>query len=212
MQLSFDAISTPNIKSEPHGLTVTDGEVRVHDGHRHGPLFVGNSLRARVVNDSAEKKCDVCNLWKSHTDFYVDSRHVSDPGNKTYKGRTCRNRCKTCYQLKSLAWKSRRGTAAVNRKGVSVSYVYFIADGEFVKIGKANDVNQRKLSLETGNPRDLVTLGTISCDSESESYSLEKKLHRHFEPWHHRGEWFIIGPQILDFISAINPTQPTNEN
>ena len=95
---------------------------------------------------------------------------------------------------------------------MDVSYVYFIADGEFVKIGKANDVNQRKLSLETGNPRDLVILGTISCDSEVESYSLEKKLHHHFEPWNHRGEWFIIGPQILDFISAINPTQPTNEN
>lgn len=170
---------------------------------------MGSTSVARISNGSAEKKCDVCNLWKDHIDFYIDSRFVKDPGKKTHKGRSCRARCKTCYQLKSLAWKSKRGTAAGNRKEVDVSYVYFIADGEFVKIGKANDVNQRKLSLETGNPRDLITLGTISCDSEAESYSLEKKLHHHFEPWHHRGEWFVVGPQILDFISTINSTKPT---
>lgn len=98
----------------------------------------------------------------------------------------------------------------IQRKEVDVSYVYFIADGEFVKIGKANDVNQRKASLETGNPRDLTILGTITCDSEAESFSLEKKLHRHFEPWNHRGEWFIIGPQILDFISTVTSTQPSD--
>lgn len=202
-------LSTQKHNTGQIGLLVTNDKVIVNDGHRHGPLCVGNTSVARVNQGSAEKKCDVCNLWKNYTDFYIDSRFVKDPEHKTHKGRSCRARCKTCYQLKSLAWKSRRGTSAINRKEVDVSYVYFIADGEFVKIGKANDVEQRKLSLETGNPRDLLTLGTISCDSESESYSLEKKLHHHFEPWHHRGEWFVVGPQILDFISTVNSTKPT---
>ena len=167
-----------------------------------GKLYVGPSDRVRNSEGCVQKKCDVCNLWKGTDQYHINLTH-----NKANRG--LRARCRECYALKRLAWKSNRGTRGSQRKDVDVSYVYFIADGEFVKIGKANDVNQRKLSLETGNPRDLITLGTISCNSESESYSLEKKLHHHFEPWHHRGEWFVVGPQILDFISTINPTKPT---
>ena len=155
-----------------------------------------------ALGQTATKKCNVCNLVKPINQFHIDR-------NKNRRRCAHRARCRNCYALKRLAWKSNRGNRGSQRKEVDVSYVYFIADGEFVKIGKANDVEQRKLSLETGNPRDLITLGTISCDSEAESYSLENKLHQHFEPWHHRGEWFIIGPQILDFISTINSTKPT---
>ena len=191
-----DASLTVKLNTGSRGRTV------IKDG-----IDIGCDLsRLRGIQEKhTEKKCDVCNLWKSLTSFHINIQN--SPSKGRYK--QLRTRCRDCYALKRLAWKSNRGNRGPQRKDVDVSYVYFIADGEFVKIGKANDVNQRKLSLETGNPRDLITLGTISCDSEAESYSLEKKLHHHFEPWHHRGEWFVVGPQILDFISTINPTKPT---
>ena len=69
-----------------------------------------------------------------------------------------------------------------------------------MKIGKSNNVDQRLLALKTGNPYPLNILGSIECPSEEESYRLENQLHRHFKPWHHEDEWFIIGHQILDFI------------
>ena len=78
--------------------------------------------------------------------------------------------------------------------------MYFIQCGEYVKIGKSNNVEQRRLALKTGNPYPLNLLGVIECQSEPESYRLENHLHRHFSPWHHEDEWFIIGHQILDFI------------
>ena len=162
-------------------------------------------LKQVTPGQIATKKCNVCNLWKTIDNFHLNTWQTPNGERKKHRAR-----CRTCYALKRLAWKSNRGSRGSQRKEVDVSYVYFIADGEFVKIGKANDVEQRRLSLETGNPRELITLGMISCGSEVESYSLEKKLHKHFEPWNHRGEWFIIGPQILDFISSINSTQPTD--
>lgn len=66
--------------------------------------------------------------------------------------------------------------------------IYFIADGEYVKVGYTDEsVSSRLSSLQTGNPRELKILGVIEGD-----YVVENTLHNRFIPWHVRGEWFAL--------------------
>ena len=65
--------------------------------------------------------------------------------------------------------------------------VYFITDGMFTKIGKAEDVNKRLRELQTGNAKKLSIKLCIEGDEVE-----EKKLHRIFERRRMVGEWFII--------------------
>ena len=72
------------------------------------------------------------------------------------------------------------------------SNVYFALDEESnaLKIGKADDVDDRLSSLQTGNPNPLIILHTIKCRSDWHALDLEKKLHERFDALHIRGEWF----------------------
>lgn len=65
--------------------------------------------------------------------------------------------------------------------------VYFITDGTFTKIGKADDVNKRLRELQTGNPKKLSVKLSIEGDEVE-----EKKLHQIFNRRRMVGEWFII--------------------
>jgi biotin operon repressor len=65
--------------------------------------------------------------------------------------------------------------------------VYFITDGTFTKIGKADDVNKRLRELQTGNAKKLSMKLSIEGDEIE-----EKKLHKIFHRRRMVGEWFII--------------------
>lgn len=70
------------------------------------------------------------------------------------------------------------------------SNVYFISDGEFVKIGKAKDVNRRVRELQTANPRKLTILKVIECKDEKTAFDLEHFFHQQFKLFKCKGEWF----------------------
>jgi len=77
------------------------------------------------------------------------------------------------------------------------TYIYFISDGEFVKIGIANNPMQRLLAIQIGNARELKLLFTIPIYkwhgiSSSAANDLEIFLHKGFGDNHIRGEWFDI--------------------
>ena len=88
-------------------------------------------------------------------------------------------------------------------------FVYFISDGEFVKIGKANNVLRRMSELQTGNARKLVLLMSIKV---SDSFKAENKLHKLFERSNVNNEWFNINVindfdriSIFEIIEEFNP-------
>lgn len=54
--------------------------------------------------------------------------------------------------------------------------VYFISDSNYVKIGKADDINKRLRELQTGNPNKLVVINELEG-----GYELENKLHAIFK-------------------------------
>lgn len=80
-------------------------------------------------------------------------------------------------------------------------FVYFITDGEYVKIGKGLPFNRMK-SCQTGNPRRLKILFTIPVGEEAKGGEYwwratpgkpaEEALHQMFKHYHILGEWFDI--------------------
>lgn len=86
-----------------------------------------------------------------------------------------------------------------------MGYIYLI--GEIDKVGtykigvtKRNNVNDRKLALQTGNSIELFICHTYPCDKP---YALEKMLHRHFTKQHLINEWFELSEEdVLNFINT----------
>lgn len=79
------------------------------------------------------------------------------------------------------------------------SFVYFIQDGDYIKIGKSTDPLRRMFSLMVTPSVKLKLLKTIECGSETEALMKEHKLHNHFAKHRcemnvgsGRTEWFKI--------------------
>jgi hypothetical protein len=77
-------------------------------------------------------------------------------------------------------------------------YVYAIAGGEFVKFGKATNVQTRLSSMQTGSPIELVLLGSVLGPKD-----LEAEVHAWAAPHLHRGEWFKRTEPIERLIECI---------
>jgi hypothetical protein len=78
-----------------------------------------------------------------------------------------------------------------------MGWIYFIGDGELVKIGySADDPGRRLEQLQTGNPRPLRLIAQYRGERYHERY-----LHQRFDGHHVRGEWFQLTPEILAFLS-----------
>ena len=84
---------------------------------------------------------------------------------------------------------------------MSKSYIYIITDGENYKVGKSNNVEKRLKSMETGNPKELSIVAKCEVD-EKYIYNVENQLHKMFEDYNIKNEWFNKG--ILEYISNID--------
>lgn len=70
--------------------------------------------------------------------------------------------------------------------------VYFVTDGEFVKIGIAKLFAKRLSGLQTGSARELKPLCVCMFDNFIWAQKYEKLSHDYFSDKHIRGEWFKI--------------------
>lgn len=72
------------------------------------------------------------------------------------------------------------------------AYVYFITDGEFVKIGFATDPYRRLRGIQTGNPHECKIMWSIPFKTEQDAHEAEKDLHWIYATYRRAGEWFDI--------------------
>lgn len=88
-------------------------------------------------------------------------------------------------------------------------YVYFIRDGVgHIKIGIAQNVENRLKALQTSNACDLEIYKIFKVDSRYDAKSLEKELHSKFKKFRVRGEWFKEEP-IIEWLDK--PVQYTEQ-
>jgi hypothetical protein len=80
------------------------------------------------------------------------------------------------------------------------SYVYFIQDGETVKIGHSHNPKSVVKALKRGNHRELKLLVTGAGGQPR-----ERLLHKRFAKFriHPRHEWFTLVPQITKYIAGL---------
>jgi len=117
----------------------------------------------------------------------MDDDHLSDlinGGDGTLLVRGADGRYTTFFKVESDEDKSGR--------------VYFLRDGDHIKIGTSTDVRARVAGGQTMNPRKLVLIGSIPGGRQ-----LEESLHLKFWPLRVRGEWFTAAPELLAFIDGL---------
>lgn len=77
-------------------------------------------------------------------------------------------------------------------------YVYFVSDGDNVKIGFTTKPAKRMINLQAANPRQLRVLAVFQGPKTIEGY-----LHFLFREHHVSGEWFADCEAITKFLSDI---------
>ena len=98
-----------------------------------------------------------------------------------------RNRMRGLISEKYLAKRNRRFFVE------EINYcVYFVTDGEFVKIGSAASLPNRIKQLQTGNARKLKALFVVNVENQDEAIKTEHDIHKMFENYHVSGEWFKL--------------------
>ena len=85
--------------------------------------------------------------------------------------------------------------------------VYFIRQGEFIKIGFTESPLNRLSQLQTANPNNLEVLLIIDGGRE-----LEVKYHELFKEHIYRGEWFFDCPEIQKPISYFITSSLNNKH
>lgn len=78
---------------------------------------------------------------------------------------------------------------------VRFGFVYFISDGEFIKIGFANNWVVRRRDLQIANARKLIALLVFEG-----GFRMEAHLHSLFSAHRVLGEWFRPVPEIMAYI------------
>lgn len=74
--------------------------------------------------------------------------------------------------------------------------VYFLYNGESVKIGHSKNPKKRVKQLQTGSSSRILLLGSIEGGKE-----LEKELHKKFNYIRIKNEWFLPHEDLVEYIN-----------
>jgi hypothetical protein len=78
--------------------------------------------------------------------------------------------------------------------------VYFITDGQYIKIGYTErSVEERLREMQTGNANELHCLGWYKALPYHED-----ELHHLFRHFYVRGEWFLAHAEIMHHIETFS--------
>ena len=72
------------------------------------------------------------------------------------------------------------------------SFVYFISNGQFVKIGYTNNLEKRMEDLQVGSPYELRLICAVPFENSLYAQKAENILHKQYEVFFVRGEWYNI--------------------
>lgn len=83
-----------------------------------------------------------------------------------------------------------------------MTYLYFISNKskKVVKIGIANNPQNRLKTFQTAHYEELIILKVVKLSNRTLAFQLETALHKKFHKYHIRGEWFKLTPTLFHFI------------
>jgi Meiotically up-regulated gene 113 len=74
-------------------------------------------------------------------------------------------------------------------------WVYLVKCGDFYKIGISKKLDKRLETLQTSNPHPIELIKSWKYDPWHLVIKIERLLHKHFKPYHHKLEWFQL-PEV----------------
>lgn len=83
----------------------------------------------------------------------------------------------------------------VKPKKPPVGQIYYLSDGDHIKIGFTSNWDKRKYAYSTYSPRELELVAI-----HPGTMFQEKRLHRMFKSHRVKNEWYSRSPEILDHI------------
>ena len=93
----------------------------------------------------------------------------------------------------------------IKRNKLPIVYVFASRELDYIKIGKTKSVKQRLSNVQSGCPFHLHLWIAIATPKAAE---IEKFLHKRYEEYNLRGEWFCLFSQQLDelhdFVNLTN--------
>ncbi len=83
-----------------------------------------------------------------------------------------------------------------------MTYLYFISNErqKVVKIGITNNPQKRLKTFQTAHYEKLIILKVVKVSNRMLAFQLETALHKKFQKYHIRGEWFKLTPTLFRFI------------
>lgn len=95
---------------------------------------------------------------------------------------------------------------------MSKHYCYLIRANQHIKIGYSRNVEKRIESMQTGNQYKLELIAKLVFETEFMARQQEKDMHRRYERFRFRGEWFYAEP-VLDWLRQYGdaPEDTTHE-
>lgn len=78
-------------------------------------------------------------------------------------------------------------------------YVYIMKEGDRYKIGYSKRAERRRKQLQTGSSRVIEVIHEIKCE-EREAREVERRLQRMCMPYHIRGEWYLLPPEMVLYL------------
>lgn len=106
-----------------------------------------------------------------------------------------------CFNKRSIGSQFCESCQIQSKRPISNKYwprIYFIKQGDFVKIGVSRDIDNRIKALQTGSPDELELLADEYGDEITERW-----LHELFSNQWHRGEWFRLDDEIINYINCL---------
>ncbi len=134
-------------------------------------------------------------LWRQVADWKKHREDEDEKAKEEYYARMAKER-EASYRRDNAAERVNGRACAAANDNVA-SYVYFITDGEAIKIGKANNPRSRLSGLQTSHHKPLYILALMPGNE-----GLERTLHSRFYNFRIRGEWFKDCEEIRTFIKA----------
>ena len=86
----------------------------------------------------------------------------------------------------------------------SHGYVYFVSDGEFVKIGSAKNIESRMKQIQTGNPNPIELLAYVEFNSIYSARLFERSILNETSEFSAIGEWRKKSKTIEHYIKFAN--------
>jgi len=164
-------------------------------------------MAAEMDGNGMEASKATSDLWSAVSEYTKFLREEEAAHEAEYIKEISGIRDKEATKERRVAKNNRSVIAGANDN--STCFVYFVSDGDAIKIGKANNPRSRLGGLQTSHYKPLRILGLMPGDE-----TLERHLHGKFRKHHIRGEWFRDCHDIRKFIRDIpgNDNAPTIAN